>query len=114
MEKTMEHYPNETNGLQNGNDYHDAHFSNHAGYVDWTDKDLAKITRLRLLTDSGFPMWDVSYCHGVLKDGRTCEVQLPFSQLPKRGMAKAIVEYAKQDGVYAKRLGIFDSISKLW
>lgn len=33
--------------------------------VDWTSKRLKKITRLRLLSDPGFPMYDVSYCYGV-------------------------------------------------
>lgn len=106
--------PNESNGLTNGGVYHTAHYENHAGRVSWNDARLAKITRLRLLTDPGFPAWDVSYCHGVLKDGQTCDVDLPFSQLPKRGMDRAIVAHAKRDSVYAKGLGIFDAMSKLW
>jgi hypothetical protein len=107
-------YPHETNGLVNGQAYHDNHYANHVGNIDWADPRLAKVTRLRLLTDPGFPAWDVSYCHGVLKDGRNCEVELPFSQLPKRGMGRAIITAAIRDGVHAKRLGIFNAISKLW
>lgn len=107
-------YPNETGGLIDGAAYHNAHHENHAGLIDWRDERLSKITRLRLLTDPGFPAWDVSYCHGVLKDGQNCDVELPFSQLPKRGMGRAIVKAAIADGVHAKRLGVFDAISKLW
>lgn len=86
--------------------------------VDWTDERLAKITRLRLLSDPGFPAWDVSYCWGVLKDGTNVRVSLPFDQLPKSkwgqgGIQKAIIAHAKRDGVYAKGLGIFDAISTL-
>jgi hypothetical protein len=81
--------------------------------VEWNDERLARITRLRLLSDPGFPWWDVSYCHGQLKDGTNVQVDLPFSQLPKRGMRKAILEHAKRDGVYAKGLGVFDNISTL-
>lgn len=79
--------------------------------VSWDDPNLRKITRLRLLSDPGFPAWDVSYCHGQLRDGTRVHVQVPFDQLPKRGMREAIVRYAKRDGVYAKGLGVFDNIS---
>ena len=107
-------YPHETNGLVDGQAYHHSHHENHAGLVGWTDDRLSKITRLRLLTDPGFPLWDVSYCHGVLKDGRNCDVELPFSQLPKKKMGNYIVNQAMRDGVHAKSLGLFDAISKLW
>jgi hypothetical protein len=109
-------YPNETGSLVNGAAYVKNHYreSNHVGCVDWADKRLKRVTRLRLVTDSGFPAWDVSYCHGVLHDGSTCDVTLPFFQLPKKGMARTIVKHAKRDGVHAKRLGILDNISKLW
>ena len=83
------------------------------GTVDWTDKRLAKITRLRLLSDPGYPAWDVSYCYGQLRDGSNVHVDLPFRQLPKRGVVAAILKYAKRDKVYAKGLGIFDNISRL-
>lgn len=81
--------------------------------VDWTDQRLARITRLRLVSDIGYPVWDVSYCHGVLQDGTECTVQVPFSQLPKHRKLRAIVNYAIADGVNAKKLGIFDAISTL-
>lgn len=94
-----------------GQAYLDAVFT--TGEYPWNHPDLARITILRLLSDRGFPMWDVSYCHGELKDGRPCRVQLPFDQLPKKRMMGAIVQYARQDKVYAKGLGIFDAISTL-
>lgn len=99
----------ETNPIQKG--YHDDYHN--APTVDWTDKQLFKVTRLRLLSDHGFPFWDVSYCHGILKDGTLCRVQLPFSQLPKRNMNATIIECGKRDGVFAKGLGVFDAISTL-
>jgi hypothetical protein len=99
----------ETNPIQKGyhNNYHNV------PTVDWTDRRLSKITRLRLLSDPGFPVWDVSYCHGMLKDGTLCRVQVPFSQLPKRNMMKVIIESGKRDGVFAKGLGVFEAISTL-
>ena len=83
------------------------------GSVDWDDKDLVKITRLRLLSDPGYPAWDVSYCFGQLRDGTNVRVSLPFSQLPKRDVIGTILKYAKRDKVYAKGLGIFENISRL-
>ena len=97
--------------------YHSAVSETIEETVDWTDKRLNKIIRLRLLSDAGFPAWDISYCHGQLKDGTFVNVELPFpyGQLPKgKGkITKAILAAAKVDGVYAKGLGIFDSISCL-
>ena len=70
------------------------------------------MTRLRLLSDPGFPYWDVSYCDGEL-DGYHVRVQLPFNQLKKRNIAGQIIEYAKRDKVFAKGIGILDCISTL-
>ena len=101
----------EFNGLVNGIAYHDERHSQ-AGGVDkvcWTTKGL-EITRLRLLSDPGFPVWDVSYCHGIL-DGKHVNVELPFSQLPKYGMKSYLYKEAQKTGVFIK--GLFNSISTL-
>ena len=102
---------NEINPLVEG--YHGEVTENIQHHVSWKNPDLKRIIRLRLLTDRDFPFYDVSYCHGQLKDGSYVDVQLPFSQLPKRWYRKAIVDYAKRDKVFAKGLSIFDSISIL-
>ena len=81
--------------------------------VDWTDPRLEEITRLRLLSDPGFPAWDVSYCHGRLKDGTEVRVSLPLNSLPTFRFKAAIVNHATEDGVYAKGLRIFAAISTL-
>jgi hypothetical protein len=99
----------ELNGLVDGLSYH-----RERGFcptVGWETPGL-KITRLRLVSDPGFPFWDVSYCHGTL-DGKNVNVGLPFFQLPKRGMRKAIVDFAKKEGLFAKGMGILDNISTL-
>lgn len=77
--------------------------------VDWTEKGLY-VTRFRLLSDRGCPFWDVSYCFGTI-NGEKVRVSLPFSQLPRRGTVRAIVEHAKRDGVYAHGLGIIENMS---
>jgi hypothetical protein len=80
--------------------------------VYWTDPDLKKVVRLKVLTDPGFPYLDVSYCYGELRDGTPVRVSLPFYQLPKRGAGREIVRHAKVDGVYAVRLGILDALTE--
>ena len=110
---------NEVNGLgEFASDYHKVDRTIHVG---WDSPKLAKITRLRLLTEPGFPAYDVSYCHGELKDGTPCRVEVPFGQIPRsvRGskcisLNAFIIKEAKADGVYAKGLGIFDAISILF
>lgn len=102
----------ELNGLSSGGDYHAARNENGPPEtVDWATPGL-KVTRLRLLSDPGFPLWDVSYCHGVL-DGKPVDVALPFDQLPKRGWKRFLVEQAIRHNVFAKRLGILDAVSTL-
>lgn len=93
--------------------YHHERFAQEGGIEDvyWTTPGL-RVTRLRLLSDPGFPWWDVSYCHGVL-DGRHVRALLPFDQLPKGGVSGTIVQWGKVDGVYARGLGILDCISTL-
>jgi hypothetical protein len=104
-------YAGEVNGLGDfAKEYHDI---DRSLTLHWDDPRLARITRLRLLSDPGFPYWDISYCHGETKDGVACTVTLPFDQLPKRGYKHAIVTAAQKDKVYAKGLGIFDAISTL-
>lgn len=76
--------------------------------VDLDDERLAKITRLRLVTDPGFPMYDVSYCYGVLKDGTNVRVRLPRHQFSKRNLTGALIEMCKEAKVYAKGLGLLD------
>ena len=97
----------ETNGLPSGSNYH-IQYAN-APSVPWDIEGLT-ITRLRLLSDPGFPVWDVSYCHGML-DGKPVRVNLPFSQLPKRSMKRALYGEAKKTGRFIK--GLFDAISTL-
>lgn len=95
------HTVGETNALRESVD--------HSVTVFWSHPDLVKILRFRLIGASWeFPFWDVSYCYGELKDGSRVLVGLPFRQLPRFGWKKKIVEYAIEDKVHAKNLGMFD------
>jgi hypothetical protein len=83
--------------------------------VELADKRLRRIRRLRLLSDPGFPMWDVSYVWGELKDGTKVRVQLPRHQFSKGKLFTELIAMGKEAGVYMKRLGVFDGdvISKV-
>lgn len=102
-------YEHEENPIGPG--YHDEVTARITRTVYWTEPGL-KVTRFRMISDPGFPLWDVSYCHGRIGD-EVVEVELPFHQLPKRGWKREIVRYAKADKVYARGLGIFDNVSTL-
>lgn len=98
---------NETNGLENSHDYH-------AG-VDYTQvlslKELSdakgKITRLRVLSDHG--RYDISYVHATLPDGTIVTVR---DECYGRGFIRWIksdlLGWAKEQGVYAKGIGLLD------
>jgi hypothetical protein len=99
----------ETNGLEDATAYHS---TDRKMQVTLDDPRLKTITRLRLLTDPGYPFWDLSYCHGALKDGTEVTVILPWYQFSKRnGLSREIVTMCKEVGVYGKGLGILDCIS---
>lgn len=81
------------------------------GSCSLTDPKLVKIVRLRLLTDAGFPWWDISYCYGQLADGTYVSVSLMgIGQLRKaRGGYRAhLVEIFREAKRYGRGMGIFD------
>jgi hypothetical protein len=80
-----------------------------SGIVDLTDDRLARIVRLRLVTDVGFPLYDLSYCYGQLKDGQYVRVILPVHQFSRRFLKRDLVAMCRSVGVYAKGLGLLDS-----
>jgi hypothetical protein len=102
----------ETNGLIDANAFHNNVTYKIERTLYWSDPELKRITRLRLVSDPGYPVWDVSYCTGEDTNGNPVDVQVPFSELPKGkgAMVGEIVRCAKQDNVYAKGLGIFNGV----
>ena len=74
------------------------------------DPELKRIVRLRLVSDPGFPAWDLSYCYGQLRDGTYVRVNLPWNQFSKRKLRRDLVEMCREAGVYGKGLGILDPL----
>lgn len=77
-------------------------------HVSLGDKRLARITRLRLLTEPGYPYFDISYVYGVLKDGRHCRIDGAPMHLGRRTIKRDLIAWAKEEGAYAKGLGLLD------
>lgn len=97
----------ETNGIEDP----DAYFApgRRTRTVQLTDKQLKSITRLRLISDPGYPVWDVSHCHGVLKDGTEVRVSLPWQHFQKKQPLKPqLVRMCQDFKVYGKGLGLLD------
>ena len=46
-------------------------------WIDWNNKSLKEITRLRYISSPSESVWDLSYCKGLPIDGRTIMVALP-------------------------------------
>lgn len=76
--------------------------------VELDDPRLARIVRLRLVSDPGFPLWDLSYCYGTLKDGTHARVQIDELHISRRAPKKDLIAIAKREGVFAKGLGLLD------
>jgi len=96
----------ESNGMEPGEI--DTWLDRLEGEEDLDSPDLARITRLRVLSDPGFPYWDLSYCYGQRKDGTHCRVNLPRHQFRKRTFMQDLVDMCRDSGVFGKALGLFD------
>lgn len=112
-----------TNLLPAGSKYHDTFHG--ARTVRWDEPGL-KVTRFRIISDPGFPLWDVSYCHGFIGD-EPVVVDLPFSQLAKHsfkykdkngeikkgGWKAHVIAWGRKEGVNVWNLGILQNVSTL-
>lgn len=76
--------------------------------VSWSDPELESIASLKL--EYCYDVYLVRYCLGYKHNGDIVHVRLPFVQLPCTGLRNQIVKEAKQAGVYAKGLNIFNVI----
>ena len=72
------------------------------------DPRLERITRLRLLTEPGYPYFDISYVYGVLKDGTHVRIDGAPMHLGRKTIKRDLIEWAKGEGAYAKGLGLLD------
>lgn len=66
-----------------------------------------KITRLRVLREGRY--CDISYCHATLPGGKIVPVRVTGGVGESfYGLKGSLIEWAKEEGVYAKGLGLLD------
>lgn len=94
------------------------HEESRVDVADWTDKRIAKVERFRVIIGVGHPFYSVSYVYVILKDGTKGKLLTP-PWLRNYGnseaaVKRAIVEAGKRDKVFAKGLGVFETLSILF
>jgi hypothetical protein len=72
------------------------------------DPRLDRVTRLRLLTEPGYPFFDISYVYGVLKDGTHVRITGAPMHLGRKTIKRDLIEWAKEEKAFAKGLGLLD------
>lgn len=75
----------------------------------------AKVTRIRMIGGDYIPgrgkCYDISYVHATLADGTIVPVTVDapsWSLIPRRLIKSTMVAWAKEQGVFAKALGLLD------
>lgn len=83
----------------------------HNDITEWNvslgDPRVKRIVRLRLLTEPGYPYFDISYCYAQLQDGSYVRLQSPMN-LRRKAIKADLIAWAREEGVNAKRLGLLD------
>lgn len=73
------------------------------------DPQIARVVRLRMLTEPGYPYMDISYCYVQMKDGRYARLGGHIPTLRKGRFLKVdLIAWAKEEKVFAKGLGLLD------
>lgn len=111
MDRALAYGVNETNNIAFAAYDHTA-IDHSEGTVWLGDDRLVRIDRIRLLTDPGCPVYDISYCYGTLRDGRHVRVDLGTHQIPRArkgaSLKYQLIQLARAAGVNAKTLGMLD------
>lgn len=68
----------------------------------WDDRRINRITKLRFLSDPGYPWWDWSYGTAVTHDGEEVGLYEPdwkMWPLPKSSLRSVVLATAHRDGI---------------
>lgn len=104
MDLAVRYGVNETNPLWTSEVTHET-ITEH---VRLGDPRLDRVVRLRLLTEPGYPYFDISYVYGVLKDGTHCRIEGGPMHLGRKTLKRDLIAWAREEGAYAKGLGLLD------
>lgn len=102
----------ESNGLVDGNAYHNEVDYSVSYSLSELQKAGGKITRLRILTEyiphARMRMADVSYCHGTLPNGKIVPVSIYVTGVNFFKLKGELIDIAKAEGVFAKGIGLLN------
>lgn len=83
----------------------------HEDITEWNvalgDPRVKRVVRLRLLTEPGYPYYDISYCYAQLKTGEYVRLQSPM-HLRRSKIKGDLIAWAREEKVNAKALGLLD------
>lgn len=76
--------------------------------IGWNDENLQHITSLELEECLLENIWIVKNCRGVTRDGNLCQVQVPFTRLPRsrsrRAMWAVMYAHGNRDQVRVNKI----------
>lgn len=72
------------------------------------DPRVKRVLRLRMLTEPGYPYFDISYCYAELKDGTQVRLAGVPAQVGRKTIKRDLIAWAREEGAYAKGLGLLD------
>lgn len=102
----------ESNHLQSPTEYHAAVDYDESLSLSEVAAAGGKITRLRILSEwrGTYGIKDVSYCHATLPNGKVVPVRVDGNLMgvPAQKFMGELIAWAKEQGVFAKSLGLLD------
>lgn len=82
--------------------------SNRKVTMKWNDPKLQRIVKMSFRQSPVSVLVEVADCLGMDSCGELVNVELPFSQLPRKTYYGSMLDYARRDNVFLKGLGVFD------
>lgn len=106
----LDNYGVRYSGEQVDHRYHEAVSKDEPITLSELNERGGRVSRVRLLGEYG--RYDVSYIHGILPDKTVIRLRLDgldnCSLIPRRQIKGEFIRWAKNQGVYAKGLGLLD------
>lgn len=95
-------------GMPVGQEYHTGVDHSRRMTLKQVEQAGGKISRVRMLQEAG--RVDISYIHATLKDGSVVPVRITCNShlIPRNKIMGEFIEWAKDEGVFAKGLGLLD------
>lgn len=93
----------ETNPLENGQAYHEEERMT-VYFDELKSDDNIEMERLRLLTETELPFYDISYIHIIYNGNKAELLDFPVKQLPKKGWKETIIDICKEKNIFIEHV----------